>query len=288
MSTEIIPSGFFVEESLRIVNEAAKQGLILRIMGALAIRHHTIDFSELHTNLGRVGKQEFTDIDFISYRKFANPLERFFTGIGYLPNRGAKLMGVVWASRHIYDAPKGFHVDVFFDKLLAANHPIDFRKRLELDSPTVSPTDLLLEKAQIVFPGEKDVKDMMLLLRAHEIAAREEENKINGKFIAQLLSSDWGFWYTLTNNLRQLKEHSTTIEALSADDRQDLASKANLLLKMIDEETEKSLTSGTVRYYDFRGRECLIEDALKAVFPTIVKTYKGDTLTRHYLKTKNS
>jgi len=80
----------------------------------------------------------------------------------------------------------------------------------------------------------------MLLLRAHEIAAQEEQNKINGEYIAQILSSNWGFWYTLTTNLRRLKEYSTTVEALSTDERQDLASKADLLLKMIDEEPKNT------------------------------------------------
>jgi len=37
-------------------------------------------------------------------------------------------------------------VDVFFDKLLVANHPIDFKGRLELDYPTITVTDMLLEK----------------------------------------------------------------------------------------------------------------------------------------------
>jgi hypothetical protein len=95
--------------------------------------------------------------------------------------------------RQICFQPKGwFYVDVFYDKLLAANHPLDFRGRLKIDSPTITPTDLLLEKVQIVFPDEKDVKDSMLPLRAHEISDQEEENKIGAKFIANKLASDWG------------------------------------------------------------------------------------------------
>ena len=73
---------------------------------------------------------------------------------------------------------------VFLRPLLAANHPIDFRNCLEQDTPAAAPTELFLEKGQIVFPADEDVKDMMLLMRAHVIAANEEPNKINGKFIA--------------------------------------------------------------------------------------------------------
>jgi hypothetical protein len=238
----VIPTRVFLDESKRIVDEATKVGIPLRLLGGVAIRYHCMDYMEFAKKLGRQvgeGEQEYTDLDYVSYMKYRDKAKKLFEALGY--SRRKVTLSSSATQRQIYFHPKGwFHVDLFFDKLLAANHPIDFRKRLELDSPTITPTDLLLEKTQIVFPGEKDVKDMMLLLRAHEVAAREEENKINGKFIAQLLSSDWGFWYTLTNNLRQLKEHATTIEALSTDDRQDLASKVNLLLKMIDGEPKST------------------------------------------------
>lgn len=238
MSTEIIPSSFFVEESLRIVNEAAKQGLILRIMGALAIRHHTIDFSELHTGLGRLGKQEFTDIDLISYRKFANPLERFFTGIGYPPNRGAKLMGVVWASRHIYDAPKGFHLDVFFDKL-EFSHTLDFKGRLELDNPTIPLPDLLLEKMQILKINEKDIKDSIVLLRAHDVGSSHKET-IDADYVASLLSKDWGLYYTVTTNMTKIRELMPGYESLTDEDRADVNAKLDKLLARIEEEPKSA------------------------------------------------
>ena len=234
MSTEIIPSSFFVEESLRIVKEAAERGLVLRILGALAIRHHTMDFSELHMNLGRLGKQEFTDIDFISYRKSANPLERFFTSIGYPPNRGAKLMGVVWASRHIYDAPRGFHVDVFFDKL-EFSHTLDFKGRLELDSPTIPLPDLLLEKMQIHKINEKDIKDSIVLLRAHNVGSSGNET-IDADYIANLLARDWGFYYTVTTNLGKIRELMPSYDSLTDEDRADVNAKLDTLLARIEQE----------------------------------------------------
>jgi hypothetical protein len=234
----IVPTQVFLDEGKRIVDEAAKVGIPLRLLGGVAIRYHCMDYMDFAKKLGRqvgAGEQEYTDLDYISYMKFRDRTKKFFESLGY--GRRKATLSSAASQRHIYFHPKGwFHVDVFFDKLLAANHPIDFRNRLEYDSPTATPTELLLEKAQIVFPAEKDVKDMMLLLRAHEIAMSEEQNKINGKFIAHILSSDWGFWYTLTNNLSRLKEYLTAIEALSAEDRQDLTSKIDALTKTIDEE----------------------------------------------------
>jgi len=234
MSTDPIPSEVFIEESRNIVEKAEQQGLVLRIMGALAIRHHTMEFSQLHQNLGRLGKQEFTDIDFISYGRFANKLERFFTGIGYPPNRGAKLMGVVWASRHMYDAPKGFHVDVFYDRLDMC-HNLDFKGRLELDSPTIPLADLLLEKMQIVKINEKDIKDSMVLLRAHNLASSGRED-IDAEYVSELLSKDWGFYYTVTTNLNKIREMMPNYEALTDEDKKDINAKIDQLLRRIDEE----------------------------------------------------
>ncbi len=233
MSTDIIPSEVFVNESRALVEKAEQEGHVLRILGALGIRHHTMEFSRLHQNLGRLGKQEFTDIDLISYSKFANPLERFFMNLGYPPNRGAKLMGVVWASRHLYDAPRGFHVDVFYDKLEYC-HTLDLRGRLELDKPTISLADLLLEKTQIVEINEKDIKDCIVLLRAHNIGPPDKES-IDANYVAKLLSEDWGFYWTVTTNLNKIRERMPNYEALSEEDRKDVNSKIEDLLSRIEE-----------------------------------------------------
>lgn len=159
--------------------------------------------------------------------------------------------------RQIYFQPKGwFYVDVFYDKLLVANHPLDFRGRLEIDSPTITPTDLLLEKVQIVFPDEKDVKDSMLLLRAHEISDQEEENKIGAKFIVNKLASDWGFWYTVTTNLKGLKQRVGVDEKLTDEEKQDLTSKMDKLLTVIESEPKstgwklRSVTGTKRRWYN--------------------------------------
>jgi hypothetical protein len=137
--------------------------------------------------------------------------------------------------RQIYFHPKGwFTVDVFFDKLLAANHPLDFKNRLELDTPTVTPADLLLEKLQIVFPSEKDVKDSILILRAHEISQSEESNRINAKFVSELLAPDWGFWYTVTTNLNGLKGYVAEFQLIDESDKKDVTAKIDALLTAIE------------------------------------------------------
>jgi hypothetical protein len=152
----------------------------------------------------------------MTYSKFRKKMKDFFAELGY--SKRPTTMSTAATQRQIYFHPKGwFYVDVFYDKLLAANHPLDFRGRLDLDSPTITPTDMLLEKVQIVFPDEKDVKDIMLLLRAHTVAEQEEKNEINARFIARKLASDWGFWYTVTTNLRVLTQYVNEDQKLNAE-----------------------------------------------------------------------
>jgi hypothetical protein len=254
----VIPTEVFVQEGERLVDEASKRQIPLRLLGGVAIRIHcseSMDFAKKLMRLGE-GRQEYTDLDFMSLMKFRkNQMKNFFDEMGY--EKRPTTMSTAATQRHIYFHPKGwFYVDVFFDKLLAANHPLDFRGRLELDSPTVSPADLLLEKVQIVFPDEKDVKDMILLVHAHEIALQEEKNRINADFIATKLASDWGFWYTVTTNLKGLKQYANDAQNLTEPEKQGLISKIDKLLKTIDNKPKsvgwkmRSITGAKRKWYN--------------------------------------
>ena len=237
----IVPTEVFLEEGKRLVDEATKRGIPIRLLGGVAIRFHCLEFIEFAKKLVRLGEgqQEYTDLDYMSYSKYRDKMKGFFKEMGY--EKRPTTMSTAATQRQIYFHPKGwFFVDVFFDKLLAANHPLDFRGRLDLDTPTVTPTDLLLEKIQIVFPGEKDVKDTILLLAAHQISHQEEKSKINAKFISELLASDWGFWYTATTNLNGLKQFVLEAGSLSVDDRQDLSKKIDTLLEIIEKEPKST------------------------------------------------
>ena len=238
----LVPTEVFLSEGERLVEEASKRQIPLRLLGGVAIRIHCSEFIDFAKKLVRLGEgqQEYTDLDLMSLMKFRkNRMKEFFSELGY--EKRPTTMSTAATQRHIYFHPKGwFYVDVFFDKLLAANHPLDFRNRLELDSPTVTPTDLLLEKVQIVFPSEKDVKDMILLLHAHEIAFQEEKNRINTDFIATMLAADWGFWYTVTTNLKGLGQYVTGATNLTDSEKQSLASKIATVLKSIEDKPKST------------------------------------------------
>lgn len=128
--------------------------------------------------------------------------------------------------RQIYFHPDGwFYADVFFDKLLAANHPIDFRGRLELDWPTISLTDILFEKVQIVSFSEKNLKGTLLLVRAHALSEGQAPEAIDVRYITSLLAKDWGFWYIITTNFKGLRKAVLEMPSLQETEKSDITSK---------------------------------------------------------------
>jgi hypothetical protein len=248
----IVPTEMFLQEAETIVIEAEKKDIILRIMGGLGVAIHCKEFRDFAVKLGRVGTgvvegQEYSDIDFMSYRKHRKKIIEFFREMGYAKRRAT--LSSAASERQIYYHPKGwFYVDVFYDKLLVANHPLDFKGRLELDHPTISVTDLLLEKIQMweAF-SVKDLKDCLVLLKAHKVEEKGGKESIDASYIAKLLSHDWGFWYTATTNLKKIGKFVSEIDklgpearinpkVLTKEDRKEITEKIESLLKRIDEE----------------------------------------------------
>jgi len=94
-------------------------------------------------------------------------------------------------------------VDIFLD-VLRMCHELDFRKRLKIGDLTLSPSDLLATKLQIVQVNQKDFKDMLALLLDHEIMEEDGVEAINAKYIAELCSRNWGLHRTFSQTLRSL------------------------------------------------------------------------------------
>jgi len=123
--------------------------------------------------------------------------------LGYVENREVFIASE--GERDIFDKPgAGLHVDVFYEKLDFC-HAIYWKDRLEVDSPTIPLTELLLEKMQIVQINEKDVIDTIMLLLEHPLGEIDKET-INIKLAARLCANDWGLWRTTTMNLNKVKQ----------------------------------------------------------------------------------
>ena len=220
----------YLDEARHLTEEGQKQGVILRVMGPIALHFYFPEYVELYRKMERLGDRVFTDIDYASYGKCRGKIVPFFDKHNYtLEKRAAMLSG---NTRHIYFGDHIPMIDVFFDHL-SYNHPIDYRGRLEIHPYCVSLTDLLLQKLQIVQINDKDLKDGMLLLLAAQIGETDKD-MINGKYVAKLMSDDWGFYYTSTMNLAKVKTASASVAILNDQHRSIIAAKADQLLQVIE------------------------------------------------------
>jgi hypothetical protein len=226
----------FIKEAKACVKEAEEQGIILRVMGGPGVYIHINSHSEKHLQLwkklGRLGKKKFGDIDFMSYGKFRGKVVKFFENRGYTIDR--RMLYRFGKKRHIYIGKKFPMVDVFFDTIDMC-HLINFKKRLEADYPTIPLAELILHKVQIAKLNKKDVTDLLVLIRAHEIGETDEET-INAKYIAKILSKDWGFYYTTMTNLNKVKESMGTYPALTKDDEKIVKERIDKLINYIETE----------------------------------------------------
>lgn len=236
MSAETGSTFDFEGEAVRIVDDARKANLTLRVLGATAFRIHSPNNLKVHDQLARA----ISDLDFMAYSKERRKIEQFFTEhMGYEAVRAALTPGL-FAGRCIFINKSGgnSHADVFLDKL-DMNHVIDFKGRLELDYPTITLADLLLEKLQIVHINEKDIKDSILLFLEHDIGETDKET-INMKRIAKIMAEDWGFYYTTTTNLKKIQSFLPKYDVLKDEQRQNIGSKIEKVLLGI-EQAPKSL-----------------------------------------------
>ena len=220
----------YLEEARRLTDEAQKQGLILRVMGPIALHYYFPDYVELYSRMERLGERVFTDIDYASYGKQRGKLVPFFENQGYeLEKRAAMISG---GTRLIFFSDHIPMIDVFFDKL-DYNHPIDYRGRLEHHPHCVALADLMLQKLQIVQINDKDLKDAMLLFLAAPLG-ETDENAINVKYIAKLFAEDWGFYYTATSNLKKIKDAMAGVKALTDDQRALITEKVDQFIDIIE------------------------------------------------------
>ena len=217
----------YVERALSLVDQARGAGIELRILGSLAYRLHCPANIALFDEM----KRDLTDIDFAASGRQRKDVRAFLEGLGYIIDQD--LLVTTEGTRFAFSEPQtGMIVDVFFDELNFC-HPIPLRDRLSMDYPTITPTDLLLEKMQIVEINPKDIKDSIVLLLEHPVDAGQADT-VDGGYIAQLLAADWGFYYTVTQNLNRLRRELASAAGLSPAQTQLVRERIDALAELIE------------------------------------------------------
>lgn len=218
----------YVERALGLVEQGREHGLELRILGSLAYRLHCPANIDLFEKM----KRDLTDIDLAARSDQRRDVRAWLDSLGFVVDQD--LLVVTEGKRYAFSDPgSGMIIDIFFDELYFC-HPIPLRERLKLDYPTITPTDLLLEKTQIVEINPKDVKDALVLLLEHPLDPSGDD-AIDAGYIARMLAADWGFYYTVTTNLEKLRRHLADGE-LSPDQARTVEERIDALKQAIEEE----------------------------------------------------
>lgn len=178
-----------VAEGVALVQSAQEAGATVRLLGGAAVVLHG----------SGVPYRPIGDLDAITRRKDARTLTSALEARGYEPEQ--RFNALHGDRRLIFYGPQG-KLDVFVDRFEMC-HRLELGGRLDLDSPTLTATDLLLTKLQVVELNEKDARDAAELLTHHELAAGPGDH-LDTDYLAEIVGDDWGLWRTLVGTLDRL------------------------------------------------------------------------------------
>ena len=195
-------------EAMAIVDAAREQGVQLRLTGGLAVRRYCTDLDFMD--------REYSDIDVVGLSSQYKDLHPVFAGLGYAENRYVtqatdaeqlqyvKAETLVAPSTHPddqpHEAPIVDHVDIFLD-VMRMDHDVEIRERLDIDDYAISPVDALIAKLQIGKINQKDVHDVIALLKDVPLYDADGAATIDVAYLAETCSRDWGLYHDITTNL---------------------------------------------------------------------------------------
>jgi hypothetical protein len=212
------------QEARRIITAGQAQGIVLRLLGGLAVRVHSPSAS--HRALAR----SYPDIDFATPARRSQAVEALIVGLGYEPNKTFNLLN--GSSRLLfYDVSHARQIDVFVGSFEMC-HRLPIGERLDQDAPTIPLAELLLTKLQIVQMNEKDIRDICALLLDHPFGENDQET-INLPRIVQLCAEDWGLWKTITVSLRKVQDFCDAY-SLAASEKLTIIERMTVLRSALD------------------------------------------------------
>jgi len=181
-----VPLADPLQESRRLVDSASSTGLVMRLLGGVAVCMQAPDD---HPLLPR----KIGDIDVATKRDTKRAATDVLTKAGYSPDGH---FNAFHGSQRLlfYDETNGRKLDVFLGDFSMC-HVIPIADRLDLEPLTVPLAELMLTKLQIVELTERDQRDIYNLTYHHELSNGDSKG-IEVDFIASLCARDWGLWRT--------------------------------------------------------------------------------------------
>jgi Fic family protein len=201
-------------EAMDIIDTARAAGAQLRLTGGLAIRRYCTDLDFMD--------REYSDIDFVGSSEQKKEIHAVFESLDYTENRyvaqatdssqlqyiknealeGMKVeaQAAAGGAHGTYEPPLVDHIDIFLD-IMRMDHDIDVGERLEIDDYAISPADAFIAKMQIGKINQKDVHDVIALVKDVPLRDVDDDASLDLLHIAQVCSRDWGLYRDITTNL---------------------------------------------------------------------------------------
>jgi hypothetical protein len=185
------------DEAERLVAAIAERGVAARLTGGLAIARRCP--SARRPPLAR----EYADVDLVCAPREGRALTETLTAAGYVAD--SHFNALHGANRLYFREGDGDrHIDVFVGEIRMC-HVLDLRARLELLPDTLTPSDLLLSKLQVVELNAKDGLDLLALLHDQPLVAGSDE-ALDPDHLGALWGQDWPLWRTCQLTLRKVHE----------------------------------------------------------------------------------
>jgi hypothetical protein len=130
-------------------------------------------------------------------------MNKLMTELGYEPN---KSFNAIHGDQRLYylDLANERHVDVFVDTFSMC-HTLRLNNRISLISATLTPSDLLITKLQVVELNRKDLLDLLALLHDHHVE-RGRSDSIDAAYLERLWAGDWPLWRTCGDTMAKVRE----------------------------------------------------------------------------------
>jgi hypothetical protein len=194
-------------EGRRLVDAARGQGVVLRLLGGLAVHEYCAGLTAC--------RRDHHDLDMVALRRQTRPVIAVFGELGYEERVHVRLATRAGQAQFVRDCVHGDGsgrprphavdtVDVFFDEF-KLDHVIDLRTRLSLHPYAIPLTDTLTAKLQMHAPEPRDLRDAVMLL-ATATGEGGAAGEVDCAYIGRLCAHDWGLFRDVSRNLQRCVE----------------------------------------------------------------------------------
>lgn len=185
-----------------VIGAVSAQGGVARLLGGRAVANIC------GPSMPEPLRRDSADIDIVTRGRDRKALRMAMAGLGCEAEVEFNLINGKERMMFHFEKTK---IDVFVD-VFRMCHTLRFGERLQLCPMTLSPSDLLLTKLQVVHAEDKDLSDAAALLLCCELQGGPHGTvAIDTDYLAQLLGGDWGLWRTATGTLKKLEAQAATV-----------------------------------------------------------------------------